>query len=44
MVRERPQREEEMRDWLPVLVLAVVVGSVTTWLLLDPNFRSSKRD
>jgi hypothetical protein len=35
------QREGEMRHLLPVLVLAVVVGSVTTWLLLDP---SSKRD
>jgi hypothetical protein len=33
-----------MRDWIAVLIMAVVVVSVTTWLLLDPNFRASKRD
>ena len=32
-----------MNDWVPVLIVALVVVCVTAYLLLDPKFRRSKR-
>jgi hypothetical protein len=28
-----------MGEWIPVLIAALVVVCVTTWLLLDPRFK-----
>jgi hypothetical protein len=32
-----------MNDWVPVLIVALVVVCVTAYLLLDPKFRQPKR-
>jgi hypothetical protein len=32
-----------MTDWVPVLIVALVVVCVTAYLLLDPKFRQPKR-
>ena len=36
-------REGKLNDWVPVLIVALVVVCVTTYLLLDPKFRQPKR-
>jgi hypothetical protein len=28
-----------MSDWVPVIIVAVVVGGVTAYLLMDPKLR-----
>ena len=33
-----------MADWVPVLVMAVVVVCVTAYLLLDPKLRLPRKD
>jgi hypothetical protein len=33
-----------MADWMPVLVMAVVVVCVTAYLLLDPKLRPPRKD
>jgi hypothetical protein len=37
------RREGKLTDWVPVLVVALVVVCVTAYLLLDPKFRAPKR-
>jgi hypothetical protein len=32
-----------MTDWVPVLILALVVASVTAYLLLDPKLRPPRK-
>jgi hypothetical protein len=32
-----------MTDWVPVLIVALIVVCVTAYLLLDPKFRAPKR-
>ena len=34
----------EMIDWVPVLVVGLVVVCVTAYLFLDPKFRTSRKD
>jgi hypothetical protein len=31
-----------MSDWVPVLIVALIVVCVTAYLLLDPKFRARK--
>jgi hypothetical protein len=33
-----------MTDWVPVLVVGLVVGCVTGYLLLEPKFRPPNRE
>jgi hypothetical protein len=33
-----------MNDWVPVLMVALVVVCVTAYLLLDPKFRTPRKD
>jgi hypothetical protein len=33
-----------MSDWVPVIIVAVVVGGVTVYLLTDPKFRTPRKD
>ena len=33
-----------MTDWVPVLVMGLVVVCVTAFLLLEPKFRQPKRE
>jgi len=33
-----------MNDWVPVLIVALVVVCVTAYLLLDPQFRTPRKD
>jgi hypothetical protein len=33
-----------MSDWVPVIIVAVVVGGVTVYLLMDPKFRTPRKD
>jgi hypothetical protein len=37
------RREGKMTDWVPVLIVALIVVCATAYLLLDPNFRQPKR-
>jgi hypothetical protein len=32
-----------MNDWVPVITLAVLVGGVTAYLLLEPKFRTRRK-
>jgi hypothetical protein len=38
-----PDGRGKLTDWVPVLVVALVVVCVTAYLLLDPKFRAPKR-
>jgi hypothetical protein len=33
-----------MADWMPVLIMALVVVCVTAYLLLEPKFRPPRED
>ena len=37
------RREGKLSDWVPVLIVALVVVCVTAYLSLDPKFRPPKR-
>src|SRR5215510_8878159 len=38
------RREGKMTHWMPVLVVGLVVGCVTGYLLLEPKFRQPNRE
>jgi hypothetical protein len=38
------QHGGKMTDWVPVLVMGLVVVCVTAFLLLEPKFRQPKRE
>ena len=37
------RREGKMNDWVPVLIVALVVVCVTAYLLLDPKLRPPRK-
>jgi hypothetical protein len=38
------QTEGKMSDWVPVIIVAVVVGGVTVYLLTNPKLRGPRKD
>src|SRR5262249_56259841 len=41
--RHAPRREGKLNDWVPVLIVALVVVCITAFLLLDPKSRTSRK-